>query len=236
MTDNEIMKALGCCVKLDCKKCNLKTRFKTATNCRNDLLVTALDLINRQKAEIERLQKHNTVVAHKHYNDGIKDCAELLEAAAEEQESIYFKTNQSKTQAAFAGGLRRAFEIIEVKQDRENAIPKNDFEKENEVLQAKIRLLEKKYFNDTEHLRSEIDRISALLRTYTLRYGPDTAISEKIAEIKAEAFEEFVEDLKNACREQCILLYEDLFEVVAYIAERVLDKKRRENDEKTGNA
>lgn len=32
--------------------------------------------INRQKAEIERLQKYNTDMARKHYNDGIKECAE----------------------------------------------------------------------------------------------------------------------------------------------------------------
>lgn len=36
--------------------------------------------INRQKAEIERLQKYNTEVAFKHYKDGMKDFAERFRA------------------------------------------------------------------------------------------------------------------------------------------------------------
>ena len=41
--------------------------------------------INRQKAqkaEIERLQKYNADMAHKHYNDGIKEFAERLKESA----------------------------------------------------------------------------------------------------------------------------------------------------------
>jgi hypothetical protein len=56
MNESEIMKALECCVKIDCEKCNLKTRFKTATNCRNDLLANAIALINRKNAEIEKVR------------------------------------------------------------------------------------------------------------------------------------------------------------------------------------
>jgi hypothetical protein len=45
-------------------------------------LVEVKDLINRKQAEIERLQKHNTDVAFKHYNDGkaeaIKECIEAV--------------------------------------------------------------------------------------------------------------------------------------------------------------
>lgn len=36
--------------------------------------------INRQTAEIERLQKYNSDVAYRHYNDGIKDFATGLKA------------------------------------------------------------------------------------------------------------------------------------------------------------
>ena len=57
MTDNEIIKALECCKRPvgtgACKDCPLdKDRPCTTTMIEN-----ALDLINRQKAEIERLQK-----------------------------------------------------------------------------------------------------------------------------------------------------------------------------------
>ena len=58
MTDNEIIKALECCVKTefisDCAKCEM-----FAFDCKDILIENALDLINRQKAEIERLQMDN---------------------------------------------------------------------------------------------------------------------------------------------------------------------------------
>jgi DNA-directed RNA polymerase specialized sigma54-like protein len=47
MTDNEIKKVLECCISYDCKNC-------TVEDCK-DPLRQALDLINRQQAEIERL-------------------------------------------------------------------------------------------------------------------------------------------------------------------------------------
>ena len=50
MTDKEIIKALECCIKfIDCTECP----YKGITKC--SVEVDALDLINRQQAEIERL-------------------------------------------------------------------------------------------------------------------------------------------------------------------------------------
>ena len=100
----------------------------------------------------------------------------------------------------------------------------DELQQENEVLNSMLRLFEEKYNTDTEWLKSETKRLGTLLRSYTLKYGPDTAISERIAEIKEEAINEFVDELKIACRDQCTVLSEDLFEVVVYIAERVLKK------------
>ena len=52
MTDNEIIKALECCPQyIMCGHCP----FRNVENCMSALYVDALDLINRQKAEIERL-------------------------------------------------------------------------------------------------------------------------------------------------------------------------------------
>ena len=52
MTDNEIIKAVGCCIgNTKCDECPM---FRTQ-NCMNKVFGYALDLINRQKAEIERL-------------------------------------------------------------------------------------------------------------------------------------------------------------------------------------
>ena len=53
MTNAEIIKALRCCIKIKCSECPLK-----ATHCSEIVAMEyALDIINHQKAEIERLQK-----------------------------------------------------------------------------------------------------------------------------------------------------------------------------------
>lgn len=55
MTDNKIIKALECCTKTefisDCAKCEM-----LAFDCKDTLIENALNLINHQKAEIERLE------------------------------------------------------------------------------------------------------------------------------------------------------------------------------------
>lgn len=57
MTDNEIIKALECCRKpvSDCVCCPVEY----GEACFDHLKTLALDLINRQKAEIDRLKKKN---------------------------------------------------------------------------------------------------------------------------------------------------------------------------------
>ena len=54
MTDNEIIKALECCADAEyqCQKCTLYGKCYDGMVCE-----LALDLINRQKAEIARLEK-----------------------------------------------------------------------------------------------------------------------------------------------------------------------------------
>ena len=54
MTDNEIIKALARCVNADCENCPSKTICDSDTE---RLVVKVFDLINRQKAEIERLER-----------------------------------------------------------------------------------------------------------------------------------------------------------------------------------
>jgi hypothetical protein len=56
MTDNDIIKALNrCCEFADCRGCP----FQLGGDCIRRLCKESLDLINRQKAEIERLQGYN---------------------------------------------------------------------------------------------------------------------------------------------------------------------------------
>lgn len=55
MTDNEIIKALECCKDRDCLNCPMLAKEFCFGLC-GDLVSCVLDLINRQKAEIERLK------------------------------------------------------------------------------------------------------------------------------------------------------------------------------------
>lgn len=59
MTDEEIIKALECCSTYggSCKKCPAYVKVDRS-NCKK-VLEGAIDIINRQKAEIERLQNEN---------------------------------------------------------------------------------------------------------------------------------------------------------------------------------
>jgi hypothetical protein len=59
MTDNDIIKALECCRDFgDCSLCPYeKATFENEADCAQRMHTDALDLINRQKAEIDRLEK-----------------------------------------------------------------------------------------------------------------------------------------------------------------------------------
>lgn len=58
MTDNEIIKALECCTTETCWDCPFepKEQRKGTFGCCEENIKNALDFINRQKAEIERLK------------------------------------------------------------------------------------------------------------------------------------------------------------------------------------
>lgn len=56
-TDEEVIKALECCNRNgSCSKCPYdRARFEYETDCASEMTADALDLIKRQRAEIERL-------------------------------------------------------------------------------------------------------------------------------------------------------------------------------------
>ena len=58
MSDNEIIKALECCIDCDCKNCPCQTENGHCMEIDETLI---LDLINRQKAEIENLREENEI-------------------------------------------------------------------------------------------------------------------------------------------------------------------------------
>ena len=68
MTDNEIIKALECCISP--VHCNGRQYYYVNAECSRELIENALDLINSQKAEIERLKEENKILSR--YEDYIK--------------------------------------------------------------------------------------------------------------------------------------------------------------------
>lgn len=65
MTDKEIIKALECCRNGLCTEC---PRLNTPAHillCKEQLICEALDLINRQNAEIEQLKIENRILSQK---------------------------------------------------------------------------------------------------------------------------------------------------------------------------
>lgn len=60
MTDNEIIKALECCADEYIHSCDYCPFEKECNGDNLNLVKYALDLINRQKAEIEKLQTDNS--------------------------------------------------------------------------------------------------------------------------------------------------------------------------------
>jgi flagellar basal body rod protein FlgC len=103
MTDNEIIKALECCVTNgDCRECALNPKKGNYGYCTGLAIKSALDLITRQKAEIERLRKdskrlkkvqmqlddlckmHHIIKA-----EAYKECIEKVKMEAENATCVY---------------------------------------------------------------------------------------------------------------------------------------------------
>lgn len=85
MTDNEIIKALECCGILGTYVCDEKcpmfnNGIKNISACRRELNCSALTLINRQKAEIDRLKINLKAVLDERadHTEAIKEFAERL--------------------------------------------------------------------------------------------------------------------------------------------------------------
>lgn len=81
MTDNEIIKALKCCSGYSCSNCPFDDGKITMRECVTELSQNALDLINRQQAEIERLREENKSIRYcyeqaKQYNNRLAESCE----------------------------------------------------------------------------------------------------------------------------------------------------------------
>ena len=88
LTDNEIIRALECCGRESCFSCPYRGKCHQG----NPTITDALDLINRQKSEIERLESANDekfrqwdMLAEKtkqHYADLYNEAKDILKSEA----------------------------------------------------------------------------------------------------------------------------------------------------------
>ena len=88
MTDEKIIKAMKFCSDTNCLYCPLLDAPLQEKECKSNLILNALDLINRQKAEIESLQNDLRIwknIAHRETSyvenaraEAIKEFAERL--------------------------------------------------------------------------------------------------------------------------------------------------------------
>lgn len=91
MTDNEIIEALECCSKDDCENCPMGFG-----NCFSNLARCAIDLINRQQAEIESIKIENQSLrsaanSYKiHYNEARTKAVKEFEERLKERASKGF--------------------------------------------------------------------------------------------------------------------------------------------------
>lgn len=82
MTDNEIIKALECCKdsSMPCKDCPY-AECDSKRGCVSEMCEDALDLINRQKADIEKLRENNKAIMQTMadvHTEAIKEFAETV--------------------------------------------------------------------------------------------------------------------------------------------------------------
>ena len=87
MTDNEIIKALEYCINNNgiCEDCPLLNKMNSSKECTDEMIRGALTIINRQKAEIERLKEITESpilgkLVHVWKNEAIVSFAEKLKA------------------------------------------------------------------------------------------------------------------------------------------------------------
>ena len=121
MIDNDIIKALECCLNRDCKKspmeiCDPCPYFHEG-NCTDLLKENALNLINRQKAEIEMLNKtieslQATVrEINRYFDDKVAEAIrEFVEGFTQKAEWRYLATIDCVEYRIMARDLKRLVE------------------------------------------------------------------------------------------------------------------------------
>ena len=119
LTDQEIKKALECCtsevtLELNCSTCSMLG----VKDCMTETKKNALDLINRQQADIERFNKENDELKNGFFQEHYKEieCQELLSVSeAWRKESLHNIDLEAEIE-------RLNGELIEQRTRRKNAV------------------------------------------------------------------------------------------------------------------
>ena len=115
MEDKDIIKALELCKTkgvADCKECCFRIdENEINSNCVNELCENALDLINRQKAEIERLKRSEEGI-----NKIIDNLCNIQTARAEVITEFAERLKEKKWSARTTFGMRDFVEVIVIDQ------------------------------------------------------------------------------------------------------------------------
>lgn len=86
MTDEQIIKALECCVTFDCENCPCDGKYNCIAVARKD----ALDIIKRQQTEIDQLKEIST----KRFNDFATEYDNAIKAEAIKEFAARLKANR----------------------------------------------------------------------------------------------------------------------------------------------
>ncbi len=177
LSDSEIKKALECCnTKLEdyqCPHCPLLHK-----GCKKALIQNALDLINRQKAEVENIQRKiageiNILLAERDVAKNEVDSLSVM---------IIELQNQLKTEKAEIERLQE--------KSREDDKLLND--RVQEAVNA-VSKANQKYVDSLEKRIEDYKHLDVIL---------NTAIDKLAKDLKAEAYKEFAERLKEHFTEQ----------------------------------
>ncbi len=124
LKDEEIIKALECCMNgNNCGGCcPYDDEDDTCEECTSKLTKDALDLINRQKAEIERLRNSEstyrscyeslTNMYEEAKSEAIKEVLMTLDAEVESSNKYIREYDDSEVQKAYNQGLKKAYSIV----------------------------------------------------------------------------------------------------------------------------
>ena len=190
MTDNEIIKALECCcIEHACSKCHYS---KTCSaNCINEIMRDTLDLINSQKAQLEKKDTEIDILIRK--KETLSNEISELRAEIERVEKLQKPTETSGFHikngniifyANILNGYRYEYKNLDEVVKELNLMLHQNYSSYEIISHYKGKL---------ETAKTEIERLQSYNENLLTA---NTALPNEILDIKTEAYKEFAERLQ----------------------------------------